>query len=194
MSPIKLKDTYLAPLDDDDGTPIHLGTSVNGIPVITNRTLTQVVRLKEDETSLITGLLDKEETRTITGLPGLATIPGAGYLFGQRNNSFTDTELLILITPRRVRLPYRESHDIYAGRGDTSGRGSIGANAPLAPPPEVPLPAPEPGQPAQPTGVEPTTPQGQPPEAVPNPQETPGQPNPQQRPNIPQPPPTRPEF
>ena len=170
------------------------GTSVNGIPVITNRTLTQVVRLKEDETSLITGLLDKEETRTITGLPGLATIPGAGYLFGQRNNSFTDTELLILITPRRVRLPYRESHDIYAGRGDTSGRGSIGANAPLAPPPEVPLPAPEPGQPAQPTGVEPTTPQGQPPEAVPNPQETPGQPNPQQRPNIPQPPPTRPEF
>jgi type II secretory pathway component GspD/PulD (secretin)/uncharacterized protein YjdB len=175
------------------------GSSVNGIPVITNRTLTQVVRLKEDETSLITGLLDKEETRTITGLPGLATIPGAGYLFGQRNNSFTDTELLILITPRRVRLPYRESHDIYAGRGDTSGRGAVGANAPVAPPPETPsptptlTPTPEPGQPTQPVGAEPTPPQQQPPEAVPNPLETPAQPNPRQRPNIPEPPPTRPE-
>ncbi len=175
------------------------GSSINGIPVITNRTLTQVVRLKEDETSLITGLLDKEETRTITGLPGFAKIPGAGYLFGQRNNSFSDTELLILITPRRVRMPYRESRDIYAGRGDASGRGSAGTNAPLARPPETPLPTPtptpQPGQPTQPTGAEPTPTEGQPPEAVPNPQETPVQPNPRQRPNIPQTPPTTPpEF
>ncbi len=173
------------------------GSSINGIPVITNRTLTQVVRLKEDETSLITGLLDEEETRTITGLPGFAKIPGAGYLFGNRNNSFTDSELLILITPRRVRLPYRESHDIYAGRGDASGRGSAGANAPLAPPPETPSPTPppEPGQPTQPTGVVPTTPPAQQqPEPVTNPQETPQQPNPRQRPNIPEPPPTPPEF
>ena len=165
------------------------GSSVNGIPVISNRTLTQVVRLKEDETSILTGLLDQEETRTITGLPGFASIPGAGYAFGLRSNSFTDSELLILITPRRVRLPFREGRDIYAGRGDTSGRGSAGVSAPLAPPPEAPLPMPEPAQPA-----EPTTPQGQPPEAVPNPQETPEQPNPRQRPNFPQPPPTRPEF
>lgn len=176
------------------------GSSVNGIPVISNRTLTQVVRLKEDETSIITGLLDKEETRTITGLPGFASIPGVGYAFGLRNNSFTDSELLILITPRRVRLPFRESRAIYAGRGDTSGRGSIGATTPVAPPPEAPLPAPpEPGQPAQPTGAEPATPQGQNPEPVPNPQETPVQPNPvqpnpRQQPNIPQPPPTHPEF
>jgi len=179
------------------------GSSINGIPVITNRTLTQVVRLKEDETSLITGLLDKEETRTITGLPGFAKIPGAGYLFGLRNNSFTDTELLILITPRRVRLPFRESHDIYAGRGDTSGRGAAGASAPLAPPAETPsptptptpTPTPEPGQPTQPVGTEPAPPPSQqPPEAVPNPQENPApvQPNPRQQPNIPQPPPTTP--
>jgi type II secretory pathway component GspD/PulD (secretin)/uncharacterized protein YjdB len=174
------------------------GSSVNGIPVISSRTLTQVVRLKEDETSIITGLLDHEETRTITGLPGFAQLPGVGYAFGARNNSFTDSELLILITPRRVRLPFRESHDIYAGRGDASGRGSTGANVPLAPPPEptpppqeTPQPTPEP---AQPTGEEPTTPPTQPPVPVPSPQETPEQPNPRQRPNIPQPPPTRPEF
>jgi uncharacterized protein YjdB len=171
------------------------GSSVDGIPVITSRTLTQVVRLKEDETSIITGLLDNEETRTITGLPGFAQIPGAGYAFGTHNNSFTNSELLILITPRRVRLPFRESHDIYAGRGDATGRGSSGANVPLAPPPEPPQPTPEPAQPA---GEQPATPAGQPPAPAPNPPETPDQSNPRQRtPDQPapnQPPPTRPEF
>jgi len=168
------------------------GSSVNGIPVITNRTLTQMVRLKEDETSIITGLLDNEETRTITGLPGFAQIPGAGYAFGAHSNSFTNSELLILITPRRVRLPFRESHDIYAGRGDATGRGAGGANVPPAPPPEPPQPTP-------PAGEQPGTPPGLPPVVPPqNPPETPDQPPPRQRvPDQPvpnQPPPTRPEF
>ncbi|OLE58045.1 MAG: hypothetical protein AUG13_00995 [Chloroflexi bacterium 13_1_20CM_2_59_7] len=79
------------------------GSSVNGIPIISNRTLTQTVRVKEDEPTLLGGLTDTEETRAITGLPGFAEIPGAGYAFGQRNNSRQDTELLILITPRRLR-------------------------------------------------------------------------------------------
>jgi len=37
------------------------GSSVNGIPVLSNRTLTQSVRVKEDEPTLIGGLTDTEE-------------------------------------------------------------------------------------------------------------------------------------
>src|SRR6266699_50891 len=48
------------------------GSSVNGIPVISNRTLTQTVRVKQDEPTVIGGLTDAEETRSITGLPGFA--------------------------------------------------------------------------------------------------------------------------
>jgi len=51
------------------------GSSVNGIPVISNRTLTQTIRVREDEPTLIGGLTDVEETRSITGLPGFAEIP-----------------------------------------------------------------------------------------------------------------------
>jgi hypothetical protein len=113
------------------------GTSVNGIPVISNRTLSQTVRVKEDEPTLIGGLLDVEQTRTITGLPGFAEIPGAaGYAFSQHNNTLQDRELLILVTPRKLRRPPRSLRTIFAGRGDTGGRGSVGANAPLAPPPQ----------------------------------------------------------
>jgi Flp pilus assembly secretin CpaC len=144
------------------------GTNLNGIPVISNRTLSQTVRVKEDETTLISGLLDDEETRAITGLPGFANVPYVGYAFGNRNNTHNETEFLILVTPRRLRSPAREARSIFAGRGDPSSRGSLGAGVPVAPPagptPEpAPAPVAPPGQPqTQPPAQPPVQPQTQP--------------------------------
>ena len=107
------------------------GASVNGIPVISNRTLTQTIRVKDDETSVIGGLLDNEETRSLVGLPGFANLPGLGYAFGGRNNSLKNTEFLILITPRRLRDPIRNARSIFAGRGEPGPtRGFTRGNAP----------------------------------------------------------------
>jgi hypothetical protein len=127
------------------------GSNVNGIPIISNRTLTQTVRVKEDEPTLIGGLTDVEETRSITGLPGFAEIPGAGYAFGVKNNSLQDTELLILVTPRRLRRVDHLTRTIFAGRGDApGGRSSIGTGTPPTPtiqptPPPGGQPQPAPG-------------------------------------------------
>ncbi|HEY2118194.1 MAG TPA: hypothetical protein VGH37_03335, partial [Candidatus Acidoferrum sp.] len=128
-----------------------------------------------------------QETKIINGVYGLATLPGIGYLFGGRNNTAQDTELLVLVTPRRVREQNRVSKTIYAGTGDTGGRGAIGGNAPLAPQP-IPEPPPEQqpvGQPPvnQPQPNEPS----QPPPQQPAPQEPPN--NPQPEPDTSQPPP-----
>jgi Flp pilus assembly secretin CpaC len=110
------------------------GANVNGIPVISNRTLTQTIRVKDDETSIIGGLLDNEETRSLTGLPGFANLPGLGYAFGGRNNSLKNTEFLILITPRRVRDPIRNARTIFAGRGEPGPtRGFTRGNTPQIP-------------------------------------------------------------
>jgi tetratricopeptide (TPR) repeat protein len=135
------------------------GSSLNGIPIISNRTLSQTVRLKEDETTLIGGLLDKEETRSITGLPGFANVPLAGYAFGNRNNSLQDTEFLILVTPRKLRSVLRKSPTIYAGRGDPSARAPIGAGVP---PSEMPNPNNTTPPPPAPTTTPPPRPQPQP--------------------------------
>ncbi|MDQ1388410.1 MAG: ral secretion pathway protein, partial [Acidobacteriaceae bacterium] len=94
------------------------GGNINGIPIISNRTLTQTVRVRDDQPSLIGGLTDREETRAITGLPGFAELPGIGYAFGGRSNSRTDTELMILITPHRLRSPQHETGTIFAGHGE----------------------------------------------------------------------------
>jgi hypothetical protein len=97
------------------------GASFNGIPVISNRTIEQAVRLKEGESSIISGILDREETRAITGAPALAAAPGIGYAFGRRDTSKGDTELLIILTPVRVRLSPRVDRSVYAGKGGPAG-------------------------------------------------------------------------
>jgi type II secretory pathway component GspD/PulD (secretin) len=119
------------------------GANVNGIPVLSNRTLSQMVRVKEDETTLIGGLLDNEETRSLVGLPGFANLPGVGHAFGGRNNSLKNTEFLILITPRRLREPLRATPTIFAGRGELGPSSGI---TPHQGPPEPPQP-PQPPQP-----------------------------------------------
>jgi hypothetical protein len=163
------------------------GSNINGIPVISNRTVTQTVRLKEDETSLVTGVLSDNEAKSISGIPGLVRLPGVGYAFGTRNNSFTDDELLFLITPRRVRSPFHESKTIYAGTGEPTGHQGAAAApagprpdqeltpAPVQPPVETPAPAPAtpPATPPQPAPSQPTPPPAQQPPANPPPQNQP---------------------
>ena len=100
------------------------GSSINGIPILTNRTISQTVRIKDGQPSIIAGLLDDQETRTLAGLPGFANLPGGvGNLFGQKSTTTQDTEMLILITPHKLRLQDRLSRAIYAGRDTSNGLG-----------------------------------------------------------------------
>ncbi len=97
------------------------GTSLNNIPVITNRNFEQTIRVKQDQSTLLAGMIDHEESLAISGLPGLALIPGAGLLMGSRNPHKSETQLLILITPRLARPVAGTGRAIYAGK-DSSGR------------------------------------------------------------------------
>jgi Flp pilus assembly secretin CpaC len=133
------------------------GSAINGIPIINNQTLSQTVRLKQDQTSLIGGLTERQGTNVLDLLPGLGEIPGLGYVAQNRNNTSAETEFLILVTPRKLRIPPRKSVSVYAG--PTPG---AGANTP-APAPTQQTPEPEPQPP-------PPTPQPQPgPPGNPNP-------------------------
>ena len=66
---------------------------------------------------MIAGLLDREETNSLNGIPGFANLPGFGYAFGNKNKSSTDTELLILLTPRRMSDRIKYTRAKYIGRG-----------------------------------------------------------------------------
>jgi type II secretory pathway component GspD/PulD (secretin) len=117
------------------------GTSLNGIPIISNQTLSQTVRLKEDEPAILGGLAEMERTRSISGLPGLAEIAGgAGHAFGGRSSLDQDQDLLIVVTPHRFRFAERISRRTFVGRGDP-GANPLNERGTEAP---VPSPRPEP--------------------------------------------------
>lgn len=171
------------------------GSALNGIPIIGNRTIEQSVRLRENETTIISGMLERDEMRSISGLPGLAPAPIGGLLAGRLQSRPRDTELIIMITPRQLRLMPTAGRALYAGRGDEPVPHGGSEGQPVTPQPGG-LP-PTPGAPQPVPGVQPPTqlpPGMQPPAQVP-PGTQPPPPGTQQQPQprpAPQPPPQPP--
>jgi hypothetical protein len=105
------------------------------------------VRLKEGETTTIASFLAPQQSTTLSGLPGIAGLPGLGWLAQDQTKADQDTELMILVTPRMVRYAPRQDRTIYAGQGELQGPGLT--------PGELPAAIPQPGQPAQPIQPQP---------------------------------------
>ncbi len=95
--------------------------SNNGNPVINNDSVEQTVRVKENETATLAGILEPQVTSAINGTPGLADLPVIGWLGKNQNTQTQDTELLIMITPRMIELTPHKNHVIYAGQGSPEG-------------------------------------------------------------------------
>jgi hypothetical protein len=172
------------------------GESINGIPVIANQQVDQTVRVKNSQTAILAGFLERQINRNLNGSPGIADVPAVGLLASDLTRQNTETELLFLITPHMVSLAPRKDHEIYAGRGSLDSPGTFGASRtepggqsrqPIPQIPaqgQTPLPneAPIPGQaPVQPSPEPPQQPppqQQQPPPVQPAPQDSPPAPPP----------------
>jgi type II secretory pathway component GspD/PulD (secretin) len=77
-------------------------TQSNGLPLLTNRELKGVISTDDGESVVMAGLIDKEETASLNGIPGLSAIPGLGSAFSTANKEKIYDELLIVMTPRIV--------------------------------------------------------------------------------------------
>ena len=76
--------------------------SLNGIPVLNSRELTSIATIPAGQTAMLASEVSSQETRAITGLPGLSELPG--FQSTTNENKEIDTgELLITITPHIVR-------------------------------------------------------------------------------------------
>jgi type II secretory pathway component GspD/PulD (secretin) len=84
------------------------GGSVNGIPILVNRTLETQIRLDEGESAIIAGMAIDETRRTRNTPLGLAGIPVVSTLLSQQKRTTNSTDLLVIVTPRVVRLPASE--------------------------------------------------------------------------------------
>jgi general secretion pathway protein D len=86
----------------------HTGDqSIGGItqPIISQRTIEHDIRLREGEASVLAGLVQRTETKALNGWPGLAKLPLLHYLFSDEKKDVQEDEVLIVLTPRIVRIP-----------------------------------------------------------------------------------------
>ncbi|HZQ20286.1 MAG TPA: cohesin domain-containing protein [Terriglobales bacterium] len=80
-------------------------TNIGGItqPIIGQRKIEHVVRLREGEANLMGGMLEDSQTRNLSGIPGLAQIPILKYIFGQTSVEHSQTETVFVLIPHIVR-------------------------------------------------------------------------------------------
>ena len=96
------------------------------------------LRVRDGETNILAGLIQRDERRSNTGVPGLNEIPVASKLFGAAQDSDSRTEIVLLITPRIVRnldVPGVGQQEFLSGTDAAIGASPIqlGTPVPMAP-------------------------------------------------------------
>lgn len=85
------------------------GSSINGLPILNNRSYSGVATVKDNAAVVLVSQVDKEESRALSGLPGLTEIPGLNNL---TNKDVTKNyaSLLIVVSPHVVRWTQPAGH------------------------------------------------------------------------------------
>lgn len=84
------------------------GASLDNLPILANRQFTSVVSLHLGDSAILVSDLSKQESREVTGIPGLSDLPGFSATTN-RQDLKDIMELAIVITPYLVRLGHEET-------------------------------------------------------------------------------------
>jgi general secretion pathway protein D len=135
-------------------------SNIGGIsqPTIGQRKIEHEIRLKEGEVNLLGGLFENDQTKSLSGLPGLAQIPFLRYFFSSETKENRETETVFALIPHIVRAPdINEENQEMIDVGTASSLTLRHVKAPAAPP-QVQAPGPPSAAVTPPQAVPPTRP------------------------------------
>src|SRR6266478_4088692 len=80
-------------------------SNIGGIsqPIIGQRKIEHEIRLKEGEVNLLGGILENQDIKSLSGIPGLAQVPILKYLFSQTNTEHKENEIVFALIPHIIR-------------------------------------------------------------------------------------------
>jgi general secretion pathway protein D len=79
------------------------GSSLNGLPVLTNQSYTADIRLRNGASALVVGDLSRQESNALSGNPGLSQLPGFSSVLSATTKEYDVSNLAILVTPHILR-------------------------------------------------------------------------------------------
>jgi general secretion pathway protein D len=91
-------------------------------PVIGQRKIEHEIRLKDGEVNLLGGMMEDQQTKALSGIPGLASVPILKYLFSESDVDRQQNEIVFVLIPHIVRGP-----DSSHGAGDMLDVGTANA-------------------------------------------------------------------
>lgn len=113
-------------------------------PSFGSRKVTSRLRLRDGESNLLAGLLREDQRKALSGFPGAVRVPVLKQLFSNNDQTITQTDIVMLLTPHIVRTTGVTENDlkpIYIGSQQNLG---VGGPPPLiagTPEPETTAPA-----------------------------------------------------
>ncbi|MBI4467347.1 MAG: hypothetical protein HY656_07980 [Acidobacteria bacterium] len=130
--------------------------NIGGIdqPIFGQRVIEHEIRLREGEVNILGGIIEQTEITTLEGWPGLARIPFLRYLFSSERKESQENELLIVLTPRILRLPEITAANLRPLAVGTDETVALPRPAEAPTPPTVPPSAPPEPQPQPPSPPE----------------------------------------
>ena len=141
------------------------GTGFGGLPTFGNRSINTTIRLRDGETNILAGLIRDDERVVLEGIPGLSDLPVIGRLFARNQRETQETDIIVTLTPRIIRVLDLDESDLRAFRVERDTGAGLDITAPLPAPVAPGVLQPNAGQAIDPpdTGVAPIIPLPPPP-------------------------------
>lgn len=81
-------------------------------PTIGNRSVTTIIKLRDNETSILAGLLRDTERKSMRGFPFLSQVPVLKEIFSGNKDEIEQTDIILTLTPRIIRFPEIDESDL----------------------------------------------------------------------------------
>ena len=114
------------------------GVGYGNIPTFGERSITTTIRLRNGETNILAGLIRDEEREVLEGIPGLSDLPIIGRLFAHNRMETQETDIIVTLTPRILRVLDLEEIDLRAFRFAGDSGTSLDLTSRTTEPPRVP--------------------------------------------------------
>ncbi len=106
------------------------GVGFGNLPTFGNRSIDTTIRLHDGETNMLAGLIRDDERDVLAGIPGLSDVPVLGRLFARTRRESQQTDIVLLLTPRIIRVLELSEDDLQPFQLD-GGVGSPTLNLPI---------------------------------------------------------------